>query len=175
MKILAFGASTSTKSINKQLATYAAGLLDDSTVETLDLNDFEMPLFSQDKEVEIGQPELAKKLLNKIENADALVISFAEHNGSYTAAYKNIFDWCSRIENKVFQNTPTVMLSTSPGPGGAKSVLASATGSASFFAADLKASLSIPNFYDNFDMTTMRITDDSLGEQLRVAMEKLKM
>ena len=91
------------------------------------------------------------KQLIKIAEADALVISFAEHNGSYSAAYKKIFDWCSRISTKVYQGKATILLATSPGPGGAASVLAAATGSAPYFAADLKGSLSVPRFYDNFD------------------------
>ncbi len=84
----------------------------------------------------------------KIAESEAIIISFAEHNGSYSAAYKNLFDWCSRINPKVFQNKPVVMLVTSPGPGGAGRVLA-ATTSAPYFDADLKGSLSIPSFYDN--------------------------
>ncbi|HBY85148.1 MAG TPA: NADPH-dependent FMN reductase, partial [Colwellia sp.] len=57
MKLLAFAASSSSKSINKQLATYAASLVPNTTVEILDINDYEMPLFSQDKEELLGQPE----------------------------------------------------------------------------------------------------------------------
>ena len=54
--------SSSKKSINKQLAAYAVSLLDDVEVEVLDLNDYELPLFSEDKEAEIGQPESGKKV-----------------------------------------------------------------------------------------------------------------
>ena len=39
MKLLAFAASSSTKSINKQLATYAASLVQGAEVEILDIND----------------------------------------------------------------------------------------------------------------------------------------
>ena len=46
--VIAFAASSSINSINKQLVTYAASLLKDAQVEILDLNDFEMPLFSVD-------------------------------------------------------------------------------------------------------------------------------
>ena len=74
MKILAFGASSSATSINKQLVTYAAGLLDDVDVEILDLNDYELPLFSEDKEKEIGQPQAAKDFFAKIGESDALII-----------------------------------------------------------------------------------------------------
>ncbi len=173
MKVLAFGASSHSKSINSQLAQYAASLVNNADVELLDLNDYEMPIFSQDKEQQIGQPEQAKQFIAKIAAADALVISFAEHNGSYTAAYKNIFDWASRIEKHVFQQTPVIMLATSPGPGGASSVLASAVTSAPYFAADVKGSLSIPSFYDNFDVENQQLTNKDLAQQLNDLMRQL--
>ena len=43
-KIIAFGASSSKASINKQVAAYAANQLKNAMVEVLDLNDFEMPI-----------------------------------------------------------------------------------------------------------------------------------
>ena len=102
-----------------------------------------------------------------------IVISFAEHNGSYTAAYKNVFDWTTRIDMKVFQGKPVIMLATSPGPGGAGSVLAAASGSAPYFAADVKASISLPSFYDNFDMETAQVTSEEFNRQLLDAIETL--
>ena len=86
MKVIAFAASNSKQSINKQLVTYAASLLENADVELLDLNDYELPLFSVDIEKEIGQPALAQAFLDKLGHADALVISLAEHNGNYSAA-----------------------------------------------------------------------------------------
>ena len=173
MKVLAFAASSSSKSINKQLASYAASLVDGADIEILDLNDFEIPLFSEDKERELGQPEQAKNFFSKLGQADAIIISFAEHNGSYTAAYKNLFDWTSRIDQKLFQNKPIVLLATSPGPGGAGSVLAAAKGSAPYFAGDVKATLSIPSFYDNFDSDQQVLRNDELLEQLKAAVSAL--
>ncbi len=166
MKILAFAASSSKKSINKQLVTYATTLIDAAEVEVLDLNDYEMPLFSQDKEAEIGSPKLAAEFFAKIGECDALIISFAEHNGTYTAAYKNLFDWCSRIDQKLFQSKPMVMLSTSPGARGAKSVLGSAVEMAPHFGGEVKASLSIPSFHDNFDVESSCVTDEEIKAQL---------
>lgn len=58
MKLLAFAASNSRKSINKLLVTYASSMVEDAEVEVLDLNDYELPLFSEDREAQIGQPEL---------------------------------------------------------------------------------------------------------------------
>jgi len=176
MKLLAFAASSSSKSINKQLATYAASQVkhnDGVEVEILDINDYEMPLFSQDKEAVLGQPQQAKDFFAKLGQADAIIISFAEHNGSYTAAYKNLFDWTSRIDQKLFQNKPMILLSTSPGPGGAGSVLAAATGSAPYFDGDVKASLSIPSFFDNFDSEKQTLTNPELVDKLTTALSLL--
>ncbi|MCK8044646.1 NAD(P)H-dependent oxidoreductase [Shewanella sp. 1CM18E] len=174
MKLLAFAASSSTKSINKQLAAYAASQVAGADVEILDINDYEMPLFSQDREEELGQPEQAQKFFAKLGEADAIIISFAEHNGSYTAAYKNLFDWTSRIDMKVFQNKPMVLLATSPGPGGAATVLTAAAGSAPYFAADVKATLSIPSFFDNFDMEAQALRNPELQSALLEALSNLK-
>ena len=173
MKILAFAASNSKTSINKQLATYAASLLKGAHIEVLDLNDYELPLYSIDKQAEIGEPSLATEFLSKIGLSDAIIISFAEHNGSYTAAYKNLFDWCSRINRKVFQGKSLVLLSTSPGPGGAANVLATASQSAQHFDGHVKAILSIPNFFDNFDIKSFQMTNKELDHQLRNAVLSL--
>ena len=176
MKIVAFAASSSSKSINKQLVSYAANLAGEqhnANVEVLDINDYEMPLFSQDKEAELGQPEQAKAFYAKLGEADAIIVSFAEHNGTYTAAYKNLFDWTSRIDMKVFQNKPMILLSTSPGPGGASSVLAQANGSAGFFAADVKGSLSVPSFFDNFSADNNELTNSDLASELTTMIKLL--
>lgn len=174
MKLLAFAASSSRKSINKQLAAYAASLLEDAIVDLLDLNDYELPLFSVDREVELGHPELAKAFLRKIGSSDAVIISFAEHNGAYSAAYKNLFDWCSRIGPKVFQDRPLVLLSTSPGARGGASVLAAATNSAPFFAGHVKGSLSIPSFYENFDVERGVLRNEELKIKLVETVRRLK-
>ena len=88
MKIIAFAGSPSKKSINKKLATYASSLFENAEVEVLDLNDYEMPLFSVDKEATIGQHALAKAFLDKITTADLLVVSLAENNGNYSCIRK---------------------------------------------------------------------------------------
>jgi len=173
MKLLAFAASSSKKSINKQLVTYAASLVVGAEVEILDLNDYELPLFSVDREAELGKPALALAFLEKIAGSDALLISFAEHNGAYSAAYKNLFDWCSRANPKVFQGKVMVLLSTSPGGRGGASVLAAATTSAPFFGGQLKASLSVPKFYENFDVGKQELKNADLQQQLLAVLSHL--
>jgi NAD(P)H-dependent FMN reductase len=178
VKIVAFAATTSRKSINGQLVAYAARLLEDArpgdvTVEILDLNDYEMPIFSIDRENEDGIPGAAHDFFDRIGQADAVLISFAEHNGHYTAAYKNTFDWVSRIDKRVYQDKPTVMLATAPGPGGGKNVLQAAVTSGRFYGNDVLASLAIPRFHDHFDPATNRLTDPGRDGQLRAALATL--
>ena len=70
MNIVAYGASNGSKSINKTLATYASSLVDDIVLEVLDLNDFKMPLFSQDLEDEIGQHGTDNAIAQPVSSAD---------------------------------------------------------------------------------------------------------
>ena len=175
MKIVAFGASPSKNSINKKLATYAAGLFEDATVEVLDLNNFQMPVFSVDIEKEIGQHDLAKSFLDKIANADFLVVSLAENNGNYSAAFKNVFDWCSRISVKVFQEKPMLLMATSPGGRGGSSVLEIATNALPRYGADIKATFSLPSFNDNFDVERGEISNSELDYQLKKIVESIQL
>lgn len=167
MKIVAFAGSPSKKSINKKLAAYAAGLFENAQVEVLDLNDYEMPLFRVDKEAEIGQHPLAKVFLEKIAAADILVVSLAENNGNYSAAFKNTVDWCSRINPKIFQDKPMLLMATSPGARGGASVLEIAKNNFPRFTADIKAVFSLPSFNDNFDVENGRISNEELNNQLK--------
>jgi chromate reductase len=167
MKIIAFGASPSKNSINKKLATYAASLFENAEVEVLDLNNFQMPLFSVDIEKEIGQHELAKAFLAKIATADVLVVSLAENNGNYSAAFKNIFDWCSRITAKVFQEKPMLLMATSPGGRGGASVLEIAKKAFPFYGGNVKATFSLPSFDANFDTVKGGISNAELDNQLK--------
>jgi len=116
--IIAFGASSRKNSINKKLANYTANEISNANVKLLDLNDFEMPIFSVDRELESGIPALAYEFKKQVKDVDGIVISFAEHNGAYSAAFKNAFDWISRIEKDVWMNKPMFFLATSPGKHG---------------------------------------------------------
>jgi chromate reductase len=166
MKIIAFGGSPSKNSINKKLATYAASLFENTEVEVLDLNDFQMPIFSVDVEEEIGKHAFAQAFLDKIATADILVVSMAENNGNYSAAFKNVFDWCSRIKGKVFQEKPMLLMATSDGKRGGSTVLEIAKNAFPRYGAEIKATFSLPSFYDNFDLVNNKISNPQLDEQL---------
>jgi len=174
IKILAIGTSSNRRSINLDLAAYAGSLIEGAEVEVLSVADYELPLFSDAREEEMGTPELAQQFLERIAAADAIVPSFAEYNGSYTASFKNIFDWASRIDKKVFQGKPAVFLSTSPGAGGAQSVLHLALQSADHYGAEVVASLSLPKFAQNYDKQRAELREGPLRSNLQTAMGALR-
>ena len=172
-KILAFGASSSKQSINKELASYSASQIIGFESITLDLNDFEMPIYSIDKENENSIPEQAYEFKEYIKNADGIIISFAEHNGSYTTAFKNIFDWISRIGKIVWWDKPMLLLSTSDGERGALSVLETAHSRISFNHKFDLPMFSLPNFSSNFSSSD-GILNDELKELFLKACKKFQ-
>lgn len=149
-KILAFGASNSKHSINKQLANYTLNQLQGIDKTFIDLNDFEMPVYGIDKEHASGIPALAKQFKLLVKDSDGIIISFAEHNGNFSVAFKNVMDWMSRIEGKIWENKKMFVLATSPGARGGKSVLEIALNTLPHRAADIVANFSLPSFKDNF-------------------------
>lgn len=171
-KILAFGASNSSSSINKQLTTYASSLLTESEVNLIDLNDYEMPIYGIDKENASGIPQSAHDFKAHINDADGIIISFAEHNGAYTTAFKNIFDWVSRIEKEIWYDKPMLLLATSPGARGGISVLNIANTTIGFANKNVVGHFSLPRFYNNFENGI--ITNQELDTSLRELMQKLQ-
>jgi chromate reductase len=174
MKIVAFAGSNSRNSINKKLVTYASSLFEGAEVEILDLNDFELPLYSIDLEKQIGKPELAVKFLEKIASADLLLLSMAEHNGNVSVAFKNIFDWASRGGVKVFQQKPMLLMATSNGGRGGKSVLEITEKRFPFDGAVVKATFSLPKFSENFDVEKMQISNPEFDQELKQIVQKVQ-
>ncbi len=148
--IITLGGSSSKNSINKQLAEYVGSSLEGVKVNKLDLNDYQLPLYSIDIENEQGFPRDLKDLNRQIEAADGIVLSLAEHNGAYSAAFKNAFDWLSRIDGKVWRNKPMLLLSTSPGARGGKSVMELALSRFPFNGGNIVGSMTFPSFGENF-------------------------
>ena len=149
-KIISIGGSNSINSINKQLAEHAADNVKNVTVTKLDLNDYNLPLYSIDVENQEGFPPSLLELNKIIEATDGIVISLAEHNGAYSAAFKNTFDWLSRIDGKVWRNKPMLLLSTSPGARGGQSVMDLALSRFPYNGGNIIASMAFPSFQQNF-------------------------
>jgi NAD(P)H-dependent FMN reductase len=172
-KVLAFAASNSSVSINRTLVDYAASLAEGAAVTSLDIHDYEMPIYRHDREEESGIPQLAHDFLAQVGAADAIIIGFAEHNGAYSAAFKNLFDWCSRLGPKVWQDKPMLLTATSTGPTGASRVLSFAEGAFPIFSGDVRATFSLPEYDKNFDAEAGRITEAALDNALKEAVAKL--
>lgn len=171
-KIIAFAGSNSKTSINKQLVTYASSLLEHVDVKILDLNDFDVPLFSVDLEKEMGHPENAKRFVELIKSSNGIMVSLAEHNGAYTSVFKNLFDWMSRIEQKTFQNKPMLLMATSPGARGGQSVLQIALDRFPRHNAQIIEKYSLPSFGLNF--SDGKITNEELNSELISKVETFK-
>ena len=164
--ILVFGASSSINSINKKFANYSSKQIPNSRTNLLDLNDFEMPIFSIDKQSATGIPKEALDFKKHISKSDAIIISFAEHNGSYASAFKNILDWVSRIERIVWCGKPMLLLSASDGERGAKLVLETAFNRIKRENTETLFKFSLKNFHSTFDLEK-GILDAQLNKAFR--------
>ena len=171
-KIIAFAGSNSKNSINKKLVIYTSNKVSDVETSVLDLNDFKLPLFGVDYESENGIPVNAKKFLEIIQGADGIILSLAEHNGAYSTAFKNIFDWMSRIDGKVWNGVPMLLMATSPGVRGGASVLEIAKNRFPFMGGNIVADFSFPLFDDNFKEG--KIIDKKLENELNTVVKTFK-
>lgn len=149
-KVITIAGSNSQKSINKALIAYASNLIEDVEIITIDLNDYVLPIYGVDFEAENGIPTAVKRLDEIINTADAFILSLAEHNGSYTAVFKNVLDWLSRLDIKIWRGRPMFLMATSPGGRGGATVLQSASAYFPFLGAQITETYSLPSFYDNF-------------------------
>lgn len=149
-KIVALAGSSSKNSINKRLAVFTAHQIQGAEVIEIDLNDFEMPLYSIDREKENGNQPLAEKFYHTLAGADGIVVSLAEHNGSYATAMKNVIDWTSRVEKNFWSQKPMLLMATSPGGRGGSTVLGAAKTYFPFLGANIIESFSLPKFGENF-------------------------
>ena len=148
MKILAFAASNSRNSINRALVEHATSRLQAEVIpraesEFPDLNDYEIPIYSIDCERESGIPAKAQSFFDKIGGADAVLVLFAEHDGSVTAAWKNIFDCMGRIDMRLWQGKPLVMTAAIPGPRACAGVLGSQEMIAPYIGAEIRGKLGV--------------------------------
>lgn len=158
LKVLGIPGSNSEDSINALLVRYALNLLKtklkvDAQYSILDPNDYEMPIYKSEREATGGIPDSAKAFVRTIGFSDALMMSFAGHNGNYSAAFKTIFDWASRVEQKVYHAKPILMMATSPGARRGASVLEIASTAAPYFGGRVVGTFSLPRFGETFDRT----------------------
>ena len=149
-KTLAFGASGSKNSINQIFAKHVAKQFFNN-YETLDLSQYHLPIYTVDEELANGLPEVVETIYNHIKHADVIIISLAEHNGSYTAFFKNIFDWLSRKELKFLTDKKLILTATAPGPRGGLGVLETALERFPKHGATILGHFVLPKYKENFN------------------------
>ena len=149
-KILAFAGSNHAMSINQQLVAFTASLISELEVMVLDIRSWNVPLYSIDMDPD-QTPDKISELIWLIKDYDGFILSSPEHNGSTPAFLKNIIDWLSRRGEKVFDNKPVFLMSTSPGPGGGATNLKYLIHSLPYQGARIAATYSLPSFQNNFN------------------------
>ncbi|CAD7816745.1 NADH-dependent flavin reductase subunit 1 [Chryseobacterium aquaeductus] len=174
MKILAIAGSNSDTSINRQLVTYATTLFENADIEVVDMNNFEMPIYKHQTQVESGIPQEAIDFAAKIDDSDVLLVSLSEHNGTYSTAFKNVFDWTSRIKQRaVWNEKPMLLMATAPGARGGLGVLEAAEKRFPLHGGNIIETFTLPFFNDNFDKEAQKISNKEKDNELRKKVSKI--
>ena len=100
MKVFMFAPVLRKGSFNKKLIRLAHSLIKDQPGIEADLhefNEYRMPVYDGDLEMEQGIPEGVQRLAKKISEADAIIISSPEYNSGIPGPFKNAIDWLSRL------------------------------------------------------------------------------
>lgn len=169
-QITYFAGSSSKTSINRQFAEYTAQKLGADRLTGLDLNDYEVPIFSVDKEKQ-GIPDKITMFMEIIKHSEVIVLSLAEHNSNFTVAFKNIIDWASRVDRHFWGDKPIFLLSTSPGRRGGQSVINLGKQIISRMGGRIEAEFSLPQFYENFSKD-FGILDEELKKLYEIEVNK---
>jgi len=160
--ILAFAGSNSSTSINQKLVEYVVSEIKDHKIKTLTLSNYAMPIYSEDDERNNGFPGMALGLKKEISEADALILSVNEHNGTWSAFFKNVIDWLSRLDRNFLENKKILLMSTSPGKRGGIGSLEFTKNVLPRFGGEIIESFSFPSFHANFSVEKNEVTDETL-------------
>ena len=177
MKILAFAGSNSSDSINHQLILFIKKQINEVEMEILSLTEYNIPLYGIDIEKNEGFPRGVIDLYNKIQEAQGIIISVAEHNGNVTAFFKSVIDWLSRYNRTFLEGKKILLLSTSPGPKGGVSALAITQKTLSYFKGELVTSYSLGNFFEIFKDGKIinGETEGKVKEQIKYFLDELSL
>ena len=101
-RILVFAGSTRSGSFNARLAALAAKelALIGADVTRISLEDYPLPLYNGDDEVESGVPDNARNLKEMMAEHQGVFVASPEYNASVTPLLKNTIDWISRVRGR---------------------------------------------------------------------------
>jgi NAD(P)H-dependent FMN reductase len=172
-KIIAFAGSNSSTSINQALVSHLASTIENCDVTVLELTDYPLPMYGQEIEAKEGFPDTLVSLLNIIKQADGVLISVNEHNGTISAFFKNVIDWLSRIDGSYLSEAKVILLSTSDGARGGQTALAYLTDFYTRKKVDIVASIPFPSFSENFDLKDGKIVNQQQAKIMQEAVALL--
>lgn len=162
-KILAISGSLRKRSFNTNLLHAAA----QQAPEGIDIEFFEalgeLPHFNQDNERDAGAEVAAMR--ERVQAADALLISSPEYNGAIPGALKNLVDWASRpAKEGVLQNKLVAVIGAAPTPYGgvwAQDQLRKSLGIAGARVA--KIELSVADAHQKFDESGALVDEETIA------------
>ncbi len=116
IRVLVFGASLRSGSLNARLAALAADVIErhGGTADRAQMHEFDCPSYNQDVEAEAGLPSGAEEFRRRLTAANAFVVAAPEYNGSMPGVLKNVIDWVSRYRPQPFNESHALLLSASP-------------------------------------------------------------
>lgn len=116
VRYLVFSASLRATSLNSQLASLAANVIEQhgGTVDWALMSNFDVPSYDQDVQEEEGFPPGTEEFRRRLSANDAFIISSPEYNSSMPGLLKNAIDWVSRYQPQPFNERHALLLSASP-------------------------------------------------------------
>ena len=127
MNFLVFAASYRKESINRKLASFAAGIakgLAGVKVDFAEYTEFDMPAYDDETYNEEALPASVHDFVKRLKAADGLIIASPEYNWSFPGSLKNIIDWASAVTPNPFAGKTALLLSASPSlRGGAQGLI----------------------------------------------------
>lgn len=151
-KILALAGSNSSNSINKKFLDFAVSQIPDVEIDTLDLSEYVLPIYSMDIEKDSGIPAQVVEIFEIFKAYDNLIIAVNEHNWSLSTFFKNVLDWLSRHNSKFLNDKRLFIISTSPGRGGASYANDYAVKMLPKFGAQVTSHFSLASFNHSFSV-----------------------
>lgn len=93
-----------------------------SAYGTLDLvkpEELRSPVYDQEVLDATGLPPSLRSIGDRVLQADAVIVSSPEYNGSISSPLKNVLDWTSKMDPVPWEDRPVLLLGASPGALGA--------------------------------------------------------
>ncbi len=168
MRLLVFGASLRSGSLNVALARLAAAQLTARGVEVefATFNEFDAPSYNQDLLDRSGFPDGVRRFIGRLRAADGFAIASPEYTFSIPGPFKNLIDWSSQDEPIAWSNKPGLLLSASVSSMGGQRGLSALRVCLEALGAHVYPDMfSVPNAHETLDATG-RLIDPALQERL---------